>query len=68
MAIKDGTLVYYKSESETDFGCRGAISLSKAVITKHEVDELPGVLQERRGPAHQAEETGERHEPEQLQQ
>merc|ERR1719471_2006568 len=40
MAIKDGTLVYYKSESETDFGCRGAISLSKAVITKHELDEM----------------------------
>merc|ERR1719336_378715 len=40
MAIKDGTLVYYKSKSETDFGCRGAISLSKAVITKHELDEM----------------------------
>merc|ERR1719192_711943 len=40
MAIKDGTLVYYKSESETDFGCRGAISLSKAVVTKHELDEM----------------------------
>ena len=37
---QDGTLVYYKSESETDFGCRGAISLSKAVITKHELDEM----------------------------
>merc|ERR1719219_197707 len=40
MAIKDGTLVYYKSESETDFGCRGAISLSKAVLAKHELDEM----------------------------
>jgi len=40
MAIKDGSLVYYKSESETDFGCRGAISLSKAVVTKHELDEM----------------------------
>ena len=32
--------MYYKSESETDFGCRGAISLSKAVVTKHELDEM----------------------------
>jgi len=38
--IKDGTLVYYRSESETDFGCRGAISVSKAVVSKHELDEL----------------------------
>ena len=32
--------MYYKSESETDFGCRGAISVSKAVVLKHELDEL----------------------------
>ena len=40
IAVKDGSLVYYKSESETDFGCRGAISLNKAVVSKHELDEL----------------------------
>jgi len=40
MALKDGTLVYYKSASETDFGCRGAISIGKAVVTAHELDEL----------------------------
>jgi collagen type IV alpha-3-binding protein len=32
--------VYYKSASETDFGCRGAISIQKAVITPHEFDEM----------------------------
>ena len=40
IAVKDGSLVYYRSESETDFGCRGAISLNKAVVIKHELDEL----------------------------
>jgi len=40
MAVKDGTLVYYKSVSETDFGCRGAISIGKAVVTAHELDEM----------------------------
>jgi len=40
MALKDGTLLYYKSASETDFGCRGAISIQKAVVTAHEFDEL----------------------------
>jgi collagen type IV alpha-3-binding protein len=38
--VKDGTLVYYKSASETDFGCRGAISIQKAIITPHEFDEM----------------------------
>lgn len=32
IVLKDGTLSYYKSETESDFGCRGAISLSKATI------------------------------------
>lgn len=32
IVLKDGTLSYYKSESESDFGCRGAISLFKATI------------------------------------
>jgi len=40
MALKNGTLVYYKSASETDFGCRGAISVGKAVVTAHELDEM----------------------------
>ena len=40
MALKEGSLVYYKSASETDFGCRGAISVGKAAVTKHELDEM----------------------------
>ena len=40
IALKDGTLVYYKSQLETDFGCRGAISIDKATIKSHELDEL----------------------------
>ena len=32
ICLKDGTLSYYKSENETTFGCRGAVSLVKAVI------------------------------------
>ena len=39
IVLKDGTLSYYKSETETSFGCRGAVSLVKAVITPHEFDE-----------------------------
>jgi hypothetical protein len=29
IVLKEGSLVYYKSEFETDFGCRGAISVDK---------------------------------------
>jgi len=32
IVLRDGTLSYYKSEQETNFGCRGAISLMKATI------------------------------------
>ncbi len=32
IVLKEGTLSYYKSENETTFGCRGAVSLTKAVI------------------------------------
>lgn len=32
IVLKDGTLSYYKSEQESDFGCRGAISLQKATV------------------------------------
>lgn len=38
-ALQDGTLVYYKSQLETDFGCRGAITIDKATIKPHELDE-----------------------------
>lgn len=31
--LKEGTLTYFKSETDRSFGCRGAVSLSKAVIT-----------------------------------
>ncbi|XP_049541754.1 ceramide transfer protein isoform X1 [Anopheles darlingi] len=39
IVLKDGTLSYYKSEQDSDFGCRGAISLQKATIKSHEFDE-----------------------------
>lgn len=32
IVLKNGTLSYYKSEHERSFGCRGALSLAKAVI------------------------------------
>ena len=32
IVLKDGTLSYYKSQEEQDFGCRGALSLFKASI------------------------------------
>lgn len=32
IVLKNGTLSYYKSEDESDFGCRGSISLQKAKI------------------------------------
>jgi PH domain len=32
IVLRDGTLSYYKSEQDTNFGCRGAISLFKAAI------------------------------------
>ncbi|XP_054040187.1 ceramide transfer protein-like isoform X4 [Rissa tridactyla] len=39
VVLKSNTLSYYKSEDETEYGCRGSICLSKAVITPHEFDE-----------------------------
>ncbi|KAF8794541.1 Ceramide transfer protein like [Argiope bruennichi] len=39
IVLKDGTLAYYKSEDDTAYGCRGAISIFKAVIKPHEFDE-----------------------------
>lgn len=32
IVLKNGNLSYYKSELDSDFGCRGAISLHKATI------------------------------------
>lgn len=32
IVLKNGNLSYYKSEVDSDFGCRGAISLHKATI------------------------------------
>lgn len=32
IVFKDGTLSYYKSEEDSDFGCRGAISVFKATV------------------------------------
>lgn len=37
--LRGSTLAYYKSEQEIAFGCRGAISIGKAVIQPHEFDE-----------------------------
>lgn len=39
VVLKNNTLSYYKSEDEREFGCRGSLCLSKAVITPHEFDE-----------------------------
>ena len=33
IVLKDGTISYYKSEDEIAFGCRGAVSLTKAGVT-----------------------------------
>ena len=40
IAVREGTLVYYKSQLETDFGCRGAISIEKATVKPHDLDQL----------------------------
>lgn len=32
IVLKNGTLSYYKSEQESGYGCRGALSIAKAVI------------------------------------
>lgn len=31
--LKEGTLTYFKSETDRSFGCRGAVSLARAIIT-----------------------------------
>ncbi|KAL0628072.1 Ceramide transfer protein, partial [Plecturocebus cupreus] len=37
VVLKNNALSYYKSEDETEYGCRGSICLSKAVITSRSV-------------------------------
>lgn len=39
IVLKEGTLSYYKSENDTAFGCRGAVSLAKASVSPHQFDE-----------------------------
>ncbi|OTF82566.1 goodpasture antigen-binding protein-like protein, partial [Euroglyphus maynei] len=39
IVLEDGALSYYKSEDEKSFGCRGAITIIKANIKLHEIDE-----------------------------
>uniref|UniRef100_A0A668AIF5 Ceramide transfer protein n=1 Tax=Myripristis murdjan TaxID=586833 RepID=A0A668AIF5_9TELE len=39
VVLKNNTLSYYKSEDEREYGCRGSLCLSKAVMTPHEFDE-----------------------------
>lgn len=39
IVLKGSTLSYYKSEEESDFGCRGAIALEKALVKESEVDD-----------------------------
>uniref|UniRef100_H2L9X4 Ceramide transfer protein n=1 Tax=Oryzias latipes TaxID=8090 RepID=H2L9X4_ORYLA len=34
VVLKNNTLSYYKSQDETEYGCRGSLCLSKAVITR----------------------------------
>ncbi|KAL1462456.1 hypothetical protein WDU94_014290 [Cyamophila willieti] len=38
IVLTNGILSYYKSDTETAHGCRGAISLSRATIKAHELD------------------------------
>nr|XP_053653955.1 ceramide transfer protein-like [Cherax quadricarinatus] len=39
MVLKDGTMSYYRNPDETAFGCRGSISVQKAHVKPHEIDE-----------------------------
>uniref|UniRef100_H2XPW9 Ceramide transfer protein n=1 Tax=Ciona intestinalis TaxID=7719 RepID=H2XPW9_CIOIN len=38
VCCQDGTLSYYRAQDETEFGCRGSISLTKASTVCHEFD------------------------------
>ncbi|KAA0199999.1 hypothetical protein HAZT_HAZT001362, partial [Hyalella azteca] len=37
--LRDGTLSYYRSQGDASFGCRGSISVSRAIVKAHEIDE-----------------------------
>ncbi|XP_078477535.1 ceramide transfer protein-like isoform X2 [Lampetra fluviatilis] len=39
LELRDSTLSYYKNESDSAYGCRGSICLSKANVVPHEFDE-----------------------------
>ena len=39
LVLKEGTLSYFKCESDLKVGCRGAIRLVNAVITPHKYDD-----------------------------
>lgn len=39
IVLKNSTLSYYKSEEDSDFGCRGAICLEKATVKESEIDD-----------------------------
>lgn len=38
VCCSNGTLCYYRNESESEYGCRGTISLAKATVHRHEFD------------------------------
>ena len=44
IVLKDGTMSYYKSVDETAFGCRGAVSLNKVVITVRSISKISLLL------------------------
>lgn len=44
IVLKDCTLSYYKSEDETAFGCRGAVSLNRATVTVSETTSSSKIL------------------------
>jgi len=39
IVLRDGILSYYKNQMDTQYGCRGAITLKQSTITPHELDE-----------------------------
>uniref|UniRef100_A0A8C4QJI0 Ceramide transfer protein n=1 Tax=Eptatretus burgeri TaxID=7764 RepID=A0A8C4QJI0_EPTBU len=39
LGLRGGTLSYYKSQHDLEFGCRGSICLGKALVALHEFDE-----------------------------
>lgn len=41
IVLKEGALSYYKSENDTAFGCRGAVSLARASVTVSVLLHLP---------------------------